>query len=83
MKKILLAIVMTMMFGFAASAQSDCFFKTDNKIYREISDGTSDPLLSMPVYHGSEANEEIPLGSGLLVLTALGAGYNFYRKKHS
>ena len=88
MKKILftIAIVLTMVLG--ASAQSDGFFKNyrDDVYGDRGSGGGSDPL--MPALPGGSVgvystDQGAPLGSGLLVLTALGAGYAVYRKKRS
>ena len=84
MKKILFAIAIVMTTVFAADAQ-DSFFKwndVDNEVYRDISNGTSNQFV-LPVYHGSETDENAPLGTGLLILAALGAGYTVYRKKRS
>ncbi len=80
MKKILFAIAIIMTMGFAANAQSDTFFKWtdgDNEIYR----GDDNYILTLPNYHGDGTDQQAPLGSGLLVLTALGAGYVAVRKK--
>ena len=81
MKKILFAIAIIMTMGFAANAQSDTFFKWtdgDNEIYRGAGDNY---IFTLPNYHGYETDQQAPLGSGLLVLTALGAGYALARKK--
>ena len=82
MKKILFAIAIVMTMGFAASAQ-DGFFKWndgDNEIYRGSSDDFS---FTLPTEHGYETDAQAPLGSGLLVLTALGAGYAVARKRNN
>lgn len=81
MKKILFAIAIIMTMGFAANAQSDTFFKWtdgDNEIYRGDNDNY---IFTLPDAHGYETDQQAPLGSGLLVLTALGAGYVAVRKK--
>ena len=83
MKKILFAIAIVMMMGYAANAQ-DSFFKwndSDNELNRAIIDD-ADPF-ALPVYHGADNNPDAPLGSGLVILTALGAGYAVYRKKRN
>ena len=82
MKKILLTVlVFTMVLG--ASAQTDGFFKdgageqNDNR----LSSGTSLPGLPRGNGVGATNDDQTaPLGSGLLVLTALGAGYAVSRK---
>ena len=82
MKKIIFAIAIVMTMGLCANAQSDGFFKwndADNEMNREISN-SGDPF-ALPVYHGADNNPNAPLGSGLLVLTALGAGYAVARKR--
>ncbi|MBQ3843351.1 MAG: hypothetical protein II817_00015 [Bacteroidales bacterium] len=83
MKKILFAIAIIMTMGFAANAQSDTFFKWtdgDNEIYRETDDNY---IFTLPDAHGYETDEQAPLGSGLLVLTALGAGYAVARRRRN
>ena len=83
MKKILFAIAIVMMMGVTANAQ-DSFFKwndASNEINRTIEDN-ADPF-ALPVYHGAENDPDAPLGSGLVILTALGAGYAVYRKKRN
>ena len=83
MKKILFAIAIVMTMGLSANAQRDAFFKwndADNEILRTGGD-VNDPTFSLPQYHGYEDNTEAPLGSGLLVLTALGAGYAVARRR--
>ena len=82
MKKILLATAFIMMVGLFANAQSDGFFRgwnNDNYSNR----GGDDP--TMPIVPGVDYDntndQNTPLGSGLLVLTALGAGYAVYRRR--
>ena len=85
MKKILftIAIVLTMVLG--ASAQSDGFFKNyRDDVYGDRGGSGSDPL--MPALPGGgvgayNTDQGAPLGSGLLVLTALGAGYAVARRR--
>ena len=76
MKKILFAIAIMMMVGLTANAQGrrDAFFGSnwDNDDNRW--GGTLG--LTMPgTLIGDEGNSPAPLGSGLLILGALGAGY--------
>ena len=81
MKKILFAIAIVMTLGFTANAQSDGFFRNyDNGCNNRL--GESLDIVN-PAGHGSTENVETPLGSGLLVLTALGTGYAVARKKRS
>ncbi|MBQ6083984.1 MAG: hypothetical protein IJK92_06490 [Bacteroidales bacterium] len=85
MKKVLLTLAVVMTFGLCASAQSDGFFKNSkNDGYSDRGGVPSDPL--MPALPGGSVGEHnsdqgAPLGSGLLVLTALGAGYAALRKR--
>ncbi|MCR5036584.1 MAG: hypothetical protein K6A73_04600 [Bacteroidales bacterium] len=83
MKKILFAIAIIMMLGMTANAQRDGFFGTwNNDDYRGF--GDDNPGISVPSgttpgeYTG---DQPAPLGTGLLILTALGAGYAVARKK--
>ena len=68
-----------------ASAQTDGFFKdggsSDN--YNRSGSGSDPALPRLPGYGvGATDNDQgAPLGSGLLVLTALGAGYAVSRRK--
>ena len=85
MRKALLtiAIVLTMVLG--ASAQSDGFFKNyRDDVYGDRGGTGSDPL--MPALPGGgvgayNTDQGAPLGSGLLVLTALGAGYALRKRR--
>ena len=85
MRKALLtiAIVLTMVLG--ASAQSDGFFKNyRDDVYGDRGGSGSDPL--MPALPGGgvgayNTDQGAPLGSGLLVLTALGAGYALRKRR--
>ena len=82
MKKILLATAFIMMASLLANAQSDGYFRSYNSdaIYREPGEALD---IENPGGHGLTDNQETPLGSGLLILTALGAGYAVARKKRS
>ena len=82
MKNILLAIAFVFMMTLGANAQggkTDGFFNYDE----DITDRTSVYSdVSMPTYHFTNHDQEgAPLGSGLLILTALGAGYAVMRKR--
>lgn len=82
MKKILFAIAIVLTIGLSGNAQvkNDAFFTdwdTDNFGSR------LDPVLPLipAVNYSNTENVNTPLGSGLLVLTALGAGYAVARKR--
>lgn len=84
MKRIVLAILlMTMVLG--ASAQTDGFFKDGGSAndYSRTSSGSDPALPRLPGYGVGATNNDqtAPVGSGLLVLTALGAGYAAYKKR--
>ena len=80
MKKLLLTIALVLTIGFGANAQRDAFFSwndADNDMYRDIDNGIN---FTLPTSHGLDYDNTAPLGSGLLVLTALGAGYAAARR---
>lgn len=81
MKKIIFTIAIILTMAFSVSAQ-DGFFRSDNSGQRTDTPipGVDEPL----VPHGSFGigdQDAAPLGSGLLVLTALGAGYLMRKKR--
>ena len=77
MKKTLLTIAITLGLAFGASAQSDGFFSNWNNADDRDVNGE---LPSLPD-HGLSGNQDAPLGGGLLVLTALGAGYAVAKRR--
>ena len=83
MKNILLAIAFVFVMVLGASAQggrTDGFFNYNEDITDRTSSVYSD--VSMPTYHFTNHDQEgAPLGSGLLILTTLGAGYAVMRKR--
>ena len=86
MKKILLVTALVLAIGLSASAQ-DGFFRGgyDDSGDRGTGAGISATTPLLPGY-GVGANHDdqpgtAPLGGGLLVLTVLGAGYAFSRRK--
>ena len=86
MKKIFLTIAIVLMVSFSANAQRDGFFMSwddvsngldqyndfDNGLYRGGGPG-------FPGHGGGDT--PAPLGSGLIILGALGAGYAVARRK--
>lgn len=80
MKKILLAIAFIMAMSFGANAQRDGFFNDWEDIGNGL-DRSSIDLPTLPYQHGFDDNMSAPLGSGLLILGALGAGYAVARRK--
>ena len=83
MKKIIFAIAIVLTLGFTAVAQhgTDGFFgANDNASEGRMSDPNQG--LGLPQGNiGSTGNESAPLGTGLLIMTALGAGYAL-KKRH-
>ena len=83
MKKILLALVVVMTMSFAGKAQSDYFITPGEDVFTR-----DDITWVIPILPGggigaiNEDQPATPLGSGLLVLTALGAGYAVTRKRN-
>ncbi|MBR6092442.1 MAG: hypothetical protein IKQ09_06465 [Bacteroidales bacterium] len=80
MKKILLATALVLAMGLGANAQRDSFFND----WEDVGNGLDRPTLDLPALpsaHGFDDNQSAPLGSGLLVLTALGAGYMVARRR--
>ena len=78
MKKILFAIAIVMILGLTASAQGrDSFFGNYDNAY---SNREGEPSVVFPDHNTTE-DPDAPLGSGLLVLTVLGAGYAVARKR--
>ena len=79
MKKILLAIALIITMGVTANAQSDGFFRSyDNNDNTNRTEGNT---FVLPNAHDTNSDyDSAPLGSGLLILTALGAGYAIKRR---
>ena len=80
MKKILLTIALTITLGLTASAQyTDGFFNDWEQSERLMDGGFS---FVLPASHGFGADTpSAPVGSGLLIFTALGAGYALKKKR--
>ena len=83
MKKILLAIALVITMSFGAKAQ---FFGLSDGFFNDW--GASDAIRTtgflpiLPTVHGDLNDQSAaPLGSGLFILGALGAGYTFARRK--
>lgn len=78
-KRIFFTVAIISVFSLQAFAQSDGFFNEwkgfDN---REIIGGD---MPNLPGVHGVDYDQDAPLGAGLLILTALGAGYAAVKRK--
>ena len=84
MKKTLLIIVIMFALAGMAKAQNvpnDNFFVNMEEMDNRV--GDYDDLFNpiVPGGHGANGDISAPLGSGLLLLTALGAGYALSRKQ--
>ncbi len=73
MKKVFFTLVLMVAMSLAANAQ-DGFFQGEGGSYDRDGGSGSTPNIGLPV-HNQGADQPAPLGSGLLVLTAFGAGY--------
>ena len=82
MKKVFFIFAMVVMMGFCANAQNDGWFKSGDDGFIDRGESPASAI-SLPNQHGETADQGTPLGSGLLILTALGAGYVAARKKHA
>ena len=81
MKKILFTIALVMTMAFCANAQRDGFFgdwQYEERTMSEVENGLALPNTAIGSHLNSSA---APLGSGLLILTALGGCYVLIRKK--
>ena len=81
MKKILFAIALTITLGFTANAQRDDFFSSNGALDDIYRSGADYENFALPEAHGTGNDYNAPLGSGLLVLTALGAGSALKKKR--
>ena len=80
MKKILLAAALVIAMGLGANAQRDSFFNDWQDLDNGLDRATID-LPALPEAHGATDDVDAPLGSGLLILTALGAGYAMKKRR--
>ena len=78
MKKILLVLAITLGLTTGAMAQSDGFFNNWSDFDNREDNGLELPALPQ---HGLNGNQDAPLGGGLLILTALGAGYALSKRR--
>ena len=82
MKKLLLTLAIVMTIGFSANAQHDGFIQNDAGDYAGSGDrSTTLPMLPegrVGIENGDQS--ATPLGSGLLIMAALGAGYAVARR---
>ena len=79
MKKILFIIALIFTMCLTASAQSDGYFRNDSEMSRDI-ESAAMPIIPNGTI-GTIPDTNAPLGSGLVILTAMGAGYALARRK--
>ena len=80
MKKILFALALIVTLSLTAGAQNSDAFVNDWENISRISDPGAFLLMPNTII-GDTSNSPAPLGSGLLVLTALGAGYTVAKRR--
>ena len=83
MKKIYLTLAVVFALSLNMFAQSDGFFKNYDSDYYNRMDNPNDIGIIMPSSNlGSTQNDPaVPLGNGLLILTAVGLGYAIKKRK--
>lgn len=79
MKRVLVAISLTLTIGLSVNAQSDSFFSYADTENTNRSEGSFSVMPRIPI-HGQEEHQSAPLSSGLLILTGLGAVYAMKKK---
>lgn len=82
MKKVLFAIALMLTVSFAANAQDGFIRGTSSSDDMRAGSG-DDVSIALPPSHGLDTDQggDTALGSGLLILTALGAGYALKNKR--
>ena len=83
MKKLLLALALVMALGLGANAQRDSYFNDWDDVGNGLDRiNTFEPVRDpgLPGGHGG-GDTPAPLGTGIAVLTALGAGYAMLKKR--
>ena len=79
MKKLALTIGIVLMMGIGASAQNSLLGKESyDEDFMDRADATTP--LTLPGF-GSTDDEEAPLGTGIAIMTALGAAYLVGKKR--
>lgn len=86
MKKIILAVIIVMSIGVYAKAQRSDGFFNNKDLYNGLralptpdADPTTLPIL--PAFDGNNTPAQAPLGTGIFLLTALGAGYAISKRR--
>lgn len=82
MKKIYLILALVFMMSLSAFAQhNDGFFRYEEEPYNRLNETVDIGLYVPTQILGSGQNETAPVGSGLLILTAVGIGYAIRKRK--
>lgn len=79
MKKVIATLAIILGFGIGVNAQSDAFFTQSFSDYRDVE--SIDAETPRIPGHDLTANQDAPIGTGLLLLTGMGLGYAMLRKK--
>ncbi|MCQ2317993.1 MAG: hypothetical protein MJZ90_03620 [Bacteroidales bacterium] len=80
-KRIFLTIAVMAMVSFPAVAQGDGFFSEWEKNEIREDNGNGFDMPGLPCHGYTEDQSGAPLGTGILILTALGAGYAVAKKR--
>ena len=78
MKKLALTVAIVLGMTCMGMAQGGLFQKGSTGNDTQMRDGA--PAISLPNEHGSSDDFDAPVGSGIAVLTVLGAAYAFSKK---
>lgn len=82
MKKILLTLVLMLTLGLYSNAQrTDGFFNNVDVYNSNIRTGDLDDYITPAFPQYQNGDQSAPLGTGLFLLTALGAGYAVSRRR--
>ena len=89
MKKLLIATAIVLGLSLTTFAQGSMFHRENsgdngNAVYQDRSffakEGSGPLTPGLPI-HGQDENQDAPLGSGIVLLTALGAAYAVAKKR--
>lgn len=82
MKKIIIILTLFLSFNvWAQESRSDAFFTTWKTVGNGFEEEEDEDLPPLPGGHGGSGDVNAPLSSGLLILTALSAGYAIKKKR--
>ena len=81
MKKLLFTIALLITLSVATNAQKDGFFSWNGNDEDDIFRDVTTSGLVLPSTHGDIHDYNAPVGSGIAILTLLGAGYAIKRRR--